>query len=447
MTAPYTLSASYRAQKCTASLALLGAEAETEGQAAGTVRHKYIAAVASAGGAVGKALSEVPAEHRQACAELDMEALEPFFRPGQWAHNVSVAWHPESGAAVILGIGLTREEKARKAEEWASARGHQSITHGEADVVGLAADAVVVPDFKPPWGSAEHAEAWRAQVEGLAAALAAAFGRERAVCAYLQLRPGARPVSWELDAVDLDVVRARHAEVLRVHRAGRGTYAIGPWCSYCPALRVCPQQVAALVSLGTLAPPVQDLRARAEAAAKELATAQDSVVEAAFVTLKQFRGDNGLPEVMWRALRARVSAHPVRCADGDVIGIRDVVDEVDWEIAASVLNALGFSQEVVCASLTTPEAAEEQADSLIRQVLQIAPLAWTGHMVKQLQALIWRQHEPACTKASVRSAVQATMAPRARGNGAIHARVEEALAAAGAFKYHGKIAKFTPEST
>lgn len=212
-----------RAILCPASVTLPQAPMTGAAAGAGQAIHAYLADPRHD-------LLAVPEEHRAACDAIDLAELPAGV---EWAHEVSLAWDPQTDVGRELGRCLGRDYSAARPGEFV----------GTADVVGLTGSAAHVYDFKTGWGRVPGPrENW--QLRFLALAATRAYGRD---CARVGLISLAGDVPrWRvagLDAMDLDLAAAelrgapsRWVPGAEVHQ--------GDHCAYCPAWDSCPAKLA-----------------------------------------------------------------------------------------------------------------------------------------------------------------------------------------------------------
>jgi hypothetical protein len=193
------------------------------------------------------ALDQVDPEHREACRGVSLPSVAGELLLD---HELSVAYHPESGTARILGTGLGR------AYDGAGVRDDE--IPATLDVAGEADDGAtaVYRDYKSGWGSITPTRHnW--QMLGGSLALARAIGADRADAQLVYLRDR-RPVRRDpaiLEPVDLleieHTLRARWRKLLPIRREVAAGGPLPPthegsWCRYCPSFRHCPAKVALL---------------------------------------------------------------------------------------------------------------------------------------------------------------------------------------------------------
>ena len=339
-----TFSGMERAEICSASPVLPHSRRETKDAQAGTAKHSFHENV----GTIGRerALALVPAEHRKACEQIDLDAL-PASHPDRWSFEVAFAYNVDTGEARELGRGLNRK--------------YHSVAHppserevcGTLDVVGVTEDAVVYPDLKSGFGAdvAPARENWQLRIGALAAARA--YGKHRAHVAIIHLRDG-EPYWERAELSELDLDATEHAirrVVARVERA-RETYesgktpdtTLGEHCKFCPALTSCPGQMGLVAAaLGKqLGPEVLN-------------------EETAPLLLARLEAIEFATKAMWATLEDYASVRPIDLGDGWFYGkTQKPRTSIDAELAPKVLaDVLGLNVEPEVKRVLTQAALKE----------------------------------------------------------------------------------------
>jgi hypothetical protein len=266
---------------------------EVDPRTRGKILHEFLENVADHGH--DKAVAMAPEEWRDQCAAMSLDGLEDVLRG--CTPEVAFAYDVVTDTARELGRGEDRD--------------YDSVTETEIpcqlDLVGVAPDRSrgLVLDHKT--GFSRRSRAGRnAQLKFGALCVARTYQLDRVDVQLAYVDPGrTRPyiVPAAFDALDLDAfaaeIRARHAEAMEMRAAAaRGVIpsdlAVGPWCRWCPALRVCPAQTSylrATVGLDWLDEVIRqvpmplevagDARNRIQAAKKVIAVAERMVMAAA----------------------------------------------------------------------------------------------------------------------------------------------------------------------
>ncbi|PZR17552.1 MAG: hypothetical protein DI536_04355 [Archangium gephyra] len=208
----------------------------------GTAVHAYLDAIAK-GATQEQALADVPEEHREACAGIDLDQV-PHSQAGGWASEVAVALDYEADTARVLEGVVNRQYRELGATEIA----------GTADLVSLVDEedggvTVVVLDVKTGrrWlGRPED----HLQLLGYARAFALAYGATRARVGWLYVHDDETPrlVMGDVDEFALDAAGARIRDAMNAVAWLRDTETHAPkpgdHCTYCPAYRGCPAHTA-----------------------------------------------------------------------------------------------------------------------------------------------------------------------------------------------------------
>lgn len=186
------------------------------------------------------------ADMRAVAQAIDFDALP--VDPSAYAAEVALSWSIVTGAGRELHRGGGRDYSMVGLLEFA----------GTADVIGLTAAAVLVPDYKTGHAVLVPARRHR-QMRLLALAGARAYARDAAVVELIRLDDDGKP--WkdraEFDAFDLCEIAEEMRDLGERIHAARLTYeaehtlpklSVGPWCKHCPSRRYCPAQVGLIVA-------------------------------------------------------------------------------------------------------------------------------------------------------------------------------------------------------
>lgn len=228
-----------RVIRCRASAVLPRAWKESSDYAdRGTAIHGHLERVAE-GMAPAASLAKVPAEHREACAAVDLDALAGDLR---LSAEVALAYSPLTDTARMLGQGLARDYSAIGPDEIPMT----------IDLAGLAGAIGIARDYKTGWKRLPPAaDNW--QIRGCALAVARAFDVDEVDAQLIYLRDGevARRDRATFDAFQLLAFAAELRRAWDRALADRAAYArgehveptAGPWCNYCPSAHACPAKV------------------------------------------------------------------------------------------------------------------------------------------------------------------------------------------------------------
>lgn len=277
----------------------------------GTIGHRFLANVSALGNRFAAAHQEEP-RHRKWLLSIDVERL-PAFYPETYAAEVSFAYNVATGTAREIGRGLTREQAAALA-------GPDEMV-GTADVVGLGADRAVVYDYKFGRGFVESASVnWQVLTYALMAARA--YGRDAATTGIIRVLGDVTwsevaEISWELlehHEIALKALLRKRSEAIALAQAGRlnelPPFTTGPHCTYCPAQRGCPAQVAIFQT------QLQRLEQREAGEAKPLAITRENLP----ALLDAGEQIEGMMKHYWIALENFARANPVPLGGGMVYG-------------------------------------------------------------------------------------------------------------------------------
>lgn len=360
-----------QAAACAASAALPQAPlGKSEYSDAGDARHLYLSKVGELGQEAALAL--VPAEHRTACAGLDLDRLP--IGPGLET-EVAFALDLATGRARRLGAHIDRAYDV----------GADEIP-GTADVVSSAELArregkVRVYDYKGLHASVPRA-ARNWQLRLLAAAAARVYGVDRAEVGIYRVGEDRQvePDLAELDSLDLDLALVELRAVVAGVRAARAVVEAGrtpdvqrgDHCRGCPAFASCPANGKLITLMATQ--PVT--------LAEQL---KDRLTPAtARTAYEQFKRMEAVVHAVREALFGYASEHPIELGDGQVFGPHQVErTEVDGRAAHQALEArfgraiadLGVGYEASKASIQRALRAHAEAEAAAgKKPPKVAPL-------------------------------------------------------------------------
>lgn len=226
---------------CYGPLHLPHVERTDDDSEAGNARHRYLKRASEVG--PDAALAEVPEEHRETCASIDIERL----RTMRLAHEIAFALNLENGDAAEIGRGLERA--------YPVARLSPFTICGTADVIGLAEDHVWIPDYKGPGNKTPARDSH--QFRFLALCATRAYDRPRAIVERLRLMPdgGVIPDRHTYTELDLDAyfveLQRRFMGPGALAAEAAGALHEGPWCHRCPSFVYCPAKTALARRLAT----------------------------------------------------------------------------------------------------------------------------------------------------------------------------------------------------
>jgi hypothetical protein len=298
----FTPSAGPRLQRCLGGSVLPNVDEDWESAQRGRALHGYMRALAL-GRTRREALVSVPEEWR-----ADAERIAPVEDVASGRPEAGLALSLESGAALLLGEDMTREQvRGRKPPgsigmllDWLSAE----------------SETAVVRDWKTGWmedlaSASEHLQL-RTYTAAALLALGKPYGRGE-----LWHWDGVR---WRVDAVTMDwlgaqealeevselVAKARAAQVTHAERGELPRLAVGPWCTWCPAQRACPALTGGLVAVlkGEATPrPIAELTPEEAGRAYEMVRQLRARLDGLEADLKTLAGRTPLPLPGGKVLR------------------------------------------------------------------------------------------------------------------------------------------------
>lgn len=367
------------AAACPAAFALPAVEdVETAAMAAGTERHAWLDAFASAwthrraeGGSLDAARADASASlpsdptARATCEAIDLEQLLELTgaRDGEVLVGARLEWQHETIALVDTTPAAHREY-----------RDDPALIYGTADWIVTAPDGrVTVVDFKGTMRGAPAAEHWQVCWYALAYAQAKGLSAIDVALVYLDEDGSLWRDRASLDAWDLEAwaqrVAALRARVDAARAGSPGDHArVGDHCSGCPAVRVCPA-MAALARELVVAPPSPETYPALD----------DDAAGAAWVRIALFE------ELLSRAkaaLRVRAERRGLPLPDGRwLTPIESTRRTVDVEKALPVLRGLVGDRAEAIVERSLSAAA---VDGLARELA-----AAGGEKTKAVTERVW----------------------------------------------------------
>lgn len=337
--------------------------APTQYSSHGDSKHAFLQAVLS-GTPPAEALAAVPAEDRQACADLDLEAM-----PTGGELELALAWDPDTGRGRVLGRNIGREYEAAGADrtrEYVGSfdfAGKHALGHG------------VLVDWKSGWQTIRARDSW--QLLGGAVFLADTFGLADVVASHLYVREGQDP-KWdtvEFDALALDRARALLRELAAKLRAEAArevrTVAVreGEHCRYCPAFRACPAKVSTLQAMVRAVAAVQpgtapDLSGLPAVIEPHDAQALQARARDAVLLLERY---DAAAKLAWADLAAYAEEYPIDLGDGRVMRMAPGQARDKVQDAAQVYRDL---------AATCGEDNALQAISISKSGIELCAAAW-----------------------------------------------------------------------
>jgi len=348
-----TASGLERAEACPGSEALPHVDETSDLADSGHARHAYLERVPQVG--ADAALAEVPEEHREAAAAIDLEGLPV---EGGYLQEFALAYDLGTHEARILSIA--RRDYGEL--------GPREIC-GTADVASANAMSAVVHDYKFQGGEDKVTPPSRnLQLGFLGLALARLRGLQEATVGLIHLRPDGS--HWQesatLDAFDLDSLDLRLAALLDGVARARAVVASGKvpdvhrgkWCRWCPAAAACPA-VTSLVRAVAMEP--------AKTADEILVLLTPDTAAKAYARLQEVQ--DALKPVA-SALYLYASEHEIALPDGRVYGsVTTEREELDARVARQALAALyGPSAAESACDFETSKAAVQRALRAVHQI-------------------------------------------------------------------------------
>ena len=364
-----------RARHCPGSFALSAVRETSPEAARGIAGHRYLEA-AGRGTSHAAVMAQIPAEHHEMCAAIDLEGLP--LGPG-YLQEVAYALDLETGEARSLGSGLERD--------YSSARASEVV--GTIDVACRLAAEVYDYKFEGFDSSTDPVER-NDQLRFAALCEARVLGHQAAKATIIHFRPDGS--HWEepheFDALDLDTFEGElHAIVARVRAAQeaaeRGVVpdvSRGEWCHWCPAVPACPA-ITGLIRAAAQAPT---------ATAEDILSALSPATAAS--AYRRVREVQDVMKKVQTALYLYASKHDIDLGDGHVYGaVRSERKVIDARIARKVL-AERFGPEVAEAAcefettqaaigralLTVVAAAKKEGQKVTVKSVHEAALAAIG---------------------------------------------------------------------
>lgn len=333
-----------RAFQCPASVTLPGVDHDNDYAAMGRDSHKFFA--------TGE-LPEDP-ELRAKLEHVDMDAL-PLPRES-FAAEVAFAWDYVTGAGRELGRDLGRD--------YSKATPYEFV--GTADLVSVADDAVIVPDWK--MGHAwlpRPLESW--QLRFLALAAARAYGKERALVGFIRVWDS--EPKWffeEMDAFELEVTASELVGLVARIEKNDEPPKPGAWCRYCPAFQDCPAQTSL----------IRQMASSPAAVAEEIRGLLTP--ETAAIAYQRLHMVKEAIKAVDKALYAYATEHPISLPDGRVFGPTTTTKKViSGDVAFRVLTEK-YGEEVALAACEM-DASQASIERALRKVAtktgeKLAPL-------------------------------------------------------------------------
>jgi hypothetical protein len=317
----------------------------------GRVIHKFLSDVPKMGR--DAALAQAPHAFRFDCEVIDLSVL-PACEPDSYASEVTIAYDLVTGAVREVGRGLTREEMAAAVKP--------NEFYGTPDVIGLTADAVVLPDYKTGWFQYEASKEIQ-QLRDYAFLAAKLYGKTKAISGITRIREDGTSYRDEcqFDAFDLATIEGEILEMAEKVRAERERVAAGglartvegDHCNRCPALPYCPSKMT-LVRQFAAAPEAIEA-GLAEATEEQLAAAYEraSAVEKVVERVKE-------------AIRARARQSPIPMGGGYVLG-KTPQEELILGAAIGALGSLHGAEVAKAATESEPKISKASIERALRK--------------------------------------------------------------------------------
>lgn len=303
-----------RAMNCPTSEVLPHVSRSSVFAEAGTMRHLLLSLIKEKGR--DGALAEIPEEHREMCAAIDIEGL-----PTDLAAEVTYAYDPATQTARELGRNLDRD--------YSGVRPGEIV--GTIDVVGLAPHMAYLGDYK---GHERVSAKQNAQLLFPALCLSKMHDITSATLEIIQIGDGDNFRSkWHADIFDIGAYEERLlatvATIAELKESGDLHPVEGKHCKYCPAFDSCPAKTKMIRVMADGAPLDSLLPIRPETAPQAL------------VTLRRMEE---LTKKARAAVYAYASERPIPTADGKLLGkvTKMGSEKLDGDIVYQVVrNELG----------------------------------------------------------------------------------------------------------
>jgi hypothetical protein len=288
----------HRELACRAATVLPHVDSSNPWSEAGKVKHDYCRNAKVYGRE--KALSQAPAEYREACEAIQIEKLEDGF-----TFEVAFAYDIETGEGRLIGTNVGREYGPRKPTEIV----------GSADMFRRDRGPVEIDDIKCVAASGHDSYApaardnWQLRLYALAACRA--FGVSDAVVRIRKLYDDgtwAPPDEHKLDTFDLDAAAEELKRWYAQRKSDVDAYAtfgkiptpnVGSHCKYCPSDIYCPAKTALLREAAgdvvAFEEKLQALSPEMAGAAWQKLTALEGMVERAKAAIKEMAEKRPLP--------------------------------------------------------------------------------------------------------------------------------------------------------
>jgi hypothetical protein len=308
------------AAECPASFALPQTQRNGKYSTRGRALHAYLGSIKELGRE--KALEQVPAEWREDAEVIDVDALPLDIET--YHAEVTIAFNLDTGGARVLGQGMKREEVA------ALLRPREIA--GTLDVLGLTADAVVVPDYKT--GHAHLVPREMRQLKSYSLFAARAFNRLKAISGVIRIREDGTNYwqradfdAFDLDAFELEVKEICHRVLVTREQLSRGISPAtneGEHCRNCNAFDRCPSKMSLVRAAAGAPDSIEEML-------------KGATPEQLSVALQRVNALEKVVERVKGVLRDRALLSPIPLPDGRVFGPGDQ-DEVNLDLAHKFLT-------------------------------------------------------------------------------------------------------------
>lgn len=348
-----TASALDRIAACPASEALPHALRTNDDAKRGHARHAFFEAIPNIGRE--EALKLAPEKYRDELALIDLSVetgIGEFLDGTKFLQEVAFAYDPATDKARVLGQGLKRNYSSALPDE----------VVGTCDIVGVTADAVVIPDFKGAHAQLEPKE--MRQLLFLAMVACKVYDRQRAVSGVIRIREDGSSFYQRVDFDEFDLasfqlelpdIVARVEDAKQSLQANMRPVSLieGEHCRYCPAFPFCPAKMA-LVRSFAAAP--ESLQTSLDGATDEQLALAWERVTALEAVVKRVREN----------IQTRARQHAIPLGKGQVLG-ECPVEIIKPEVASMVLEAL-YGEEVAAGAVEVKESiTKSSVDAALRK--------------------------------------------------------------------------------
>lgn len=381
---PLSASGITRAILCPASTVLPAVDESSDAAHRGTAVHDFLCNAVPYGRDI--ALSKVPAEHREQCELVNLDAIRDLIGDAEVRCEVAFEYHPTTETACILGDNIGRNYPNRPGCIYGTA----DLLLIWRDATGKAVDATVY-DYKTGQMVEPAGTNW--QIKTLATMASRAFNLDDVDGGLLYvwgesvIPDVATFGSFDLDAAAGELIqlvqRVEHAQARVDTGHVPDVQPSDQACKWCPAKRACPARNALVKAAmaGSLEVPTVDVKALS---AEQLADAYKAVVRRYKPIIEAFE-DEIKAEVLTRG-------ESLDLGDGCALGIVPGRETIDASVAFKVLEEkLGtkLASEATKLSVTKEslkKVAKKDADKLLDAIRKAGGVKVGEPSVREMKA-------------------------------------------------------------